>query len=38
MFFVWDSVFNRDKKPLADLMGLKREQLITFGGYQRKAK
>lgn len=33
MFFVWDSVFNRDKKPLVDLMKLKREQLITFGDF-----
>ena len=33
MFFLWDSVFNRDKKPLVDLLGVKREQLVTFGDF-----
>ncbi|WP_199302810.1 restriction endonuclease [Oscillatoria sp. FACHB-1406] len=33
MFFAWDSVFNRDKKPLADLLGVKRDQLVTFGDF-----
>jgi 5-methylcytosine-specific restriction enzyme B len=35
MFFAWDSVFNRDKKPLADLLKVKRDQLITFGDFTR---
>jgi 5-methylcytosine-specific restriction protein B len=35
MFFAWDSVFSRDKKPLADLLKLKREQLVTFGDFTR---
>lgn len=33
MFFVWDSIFNRDKKPLADLLGVKQDRLITFGDF-----
>ncbi len=33
MFFVWDSIFNRDKKPLADLLGVDRNQLVTFGDF-----
>ncbi|MBJ7900311.1 MAG: restriction endonuclease [Cyanobacteria bacterium RI_101] len=35
MFFVWDSVFNRDKKPLADLLSLNRDQLVTFGDFTK---
>ena len=35
MFFAWDSVFNRDKKPLADLLKLKRDQLVTFGDFTK---
>jgi len=35
MFFAWDSVFNRDKKPLADLLKIKRDQLVTFGDFTR---
>lgn len=38
MFFLWDSVFNRDKKPLIDLLFGKDEKhdespLITFGDF-----
>jgi 5-methylcytosine-specific restriction endonuclease McrBC GTP-binding regulatory subunit McrB len=33
MFFVWDSVFNRDKKPLTELLGIKRDDLVTFGDF-----
>jgi 5-methylcytosine-specific restriction enzyme B len=34
MFFVWDSVFTTDKKPLAKLLELKNEQeLVTFGQF-----
>ena len=33
MFFLWDSVFARDKKPLADLLNQK--QFITFGDFAK---
>lgn len=34
MFFVWDSVFNRDKKPLRKLLQLNEQQpLVTFGDF-----
>jgi 5-methylcytosine-specific restriction enzyme B len=33
MFFVWDSIFNRDKKPLADLLNVNRDKLVTFGDF-----
>jgi len=40
MFFVWDNVFSRDKKPLIELMFKKdtkeHEQLITFGDFARQ--
>jgi 5-methylcytosine-specific restriction endonuclease McrBC GTP-binding regulatory subunit McrB len=32
MFFIWDSVFNRDKKPLRVLLGNDKE-LVTFGDF-----
>jgi len=35
MFFLWDSVFNRDKKPLVDLLEVKRDELITFGDFTK---
>jgi 5-methylcytosine-specific restriction endonuclease McrBC GTP-binding regulatory subunit McrB len=45
MFFLWDSVFNRDKKPLLDLLNkkrerdalltLKRDDLVTFGDFTK---
>ncbi len=36
MFFVWDSVFNRDKKPLRKLLQLNEQQpLVTFGDFIR---
>lgn len=35
MFFAWDSVFNRDKKPLADLLKVKRDELVTFGDFTK---
>ena len=35
MFFAWDSVFNRDKKPLADLLKIKRDELVTFGDFTK---
>ena len=33
MFFIWDSIFNRDKKPLADLLKIDRDKLVTFGDF-----
>ena len=35
MFFLWDSVFNRDKKPLVKLLfgDDKENELITFGDF-----
>lgn len=35
MFFVWDSIFNRDKKPLADLLNVDRDKLVTFGDFTK---
>lgn len=35
MFFLWDSVFNRDKKPLVDLLEVKRDELVTFGDFTK---
>ncbi|BAY42253.1 putative endonuclease (plasmid) [Nostoc sp. NIES-2111] len=35
MFFVWDSVFSRDKEPLASLLNVKRAQLVTFGDFTK---
>lgn len=32
MFFIWDSVFNRDKKPLRVLLGNDKD-LVTFGDF-----
>lgn len=38
MFFLWDSVFNRDKKPLVTLLfgDNKENELITFGDFAKK--
>lgn len=35
MFFIWDSVFNRDKNPLRELLGFGKndKQLVTFGDF-----
>ncbi|OKH33668.1 restriction endonuclease [Calothrix sp. HK-06] len=35
MFFLWDSVFNRDKKPLVELLNIKGDELITFGDFTK---
>lgn len=35
MFFLWDSVFNRDKKPLVDLLEVTRDDLVTFGDFTK---
>ncbi|MFI3222478.1 MAG: hypothetical protein QX191_05510 [Methylococcaceae bacterium] len=38
MFFLWDSVFNRDKKPLIKLLfdDDKENELITFGDFAKE--
>jgi len=36
MFFLWDSVFNRDKKPLIKLLSIEESELITFGDFAKK--
>jgi 5-methylcytosine-specific restriction endonuclease McrBC GTP-binding regulatory subunit McrB len=33
MFFVWDSVFSRDKSPLCDLLKINKDKLVTFGDF-----
>jgi len=33
MFFIWDSVFSRDKKPLKELLVLGDDDLVTFGDF-----
>ncbi|MBD2015284.1 restriction endonuclease [Microcoleus sp. FACHB-53] len=33
MFFLWDSVFNRDKKPLVELLEINKDELVTFGDF-----
>jgi 5-methylcytosine-specific restriction endonuclease McrBC GTP-binding regulatory subunit McrB len=35
MFFLWDSVFNRDKKPLVALLKKERDELVTFGDFTK---
>lgn len=35
MFFLWDSVFNRDKKPLVELLEINKDDLITFGDFTK---
>jgi len=36
MFFVWDSVFSNNKKPLVDLLGIAESDLVTFGQFTSK--
>ncbi|WP_198139021.1 hypothetical protein WH8501_23960 [Crocosphaera watsonii WH 8501] len=35
MFFMWDSVFNRDKKPLVNLLQVNKDKLVTFGDFTK---
>lgn len=35
MFFLWDSVFNRDKKPLLELLEVSANKLVTFGDFTK---
>ncbi|BAY61195.1 putative endonuclease [Calothrix brevissima NIES-22] len=36
MFFLWDSVFHRDKRPLVELLGVTRDELVTFGDFTKR--
>jgi len=36
MFFLWDSVFQRDKSPLEDLLRIDKGSLVTFGDFTGK--
>lgn len=36
MFFVWDSVFSNNRKPLAELLALNEEELVTFGQFTKR--
>jgi len=36
MFFLWDNVFARDKKPLRELLEVEDKELITFGDFVLK--
>ncbi|MGI0481688.1 restriction endonuclease [Geminocystis sp. CENA526] len=36
MFFVWDSIFNRDKTPLQKLLKVDKKDLVTFGDFIKK--
>jgi len=38
MFFLWDSVFQRDKSPLAELLEVEKEGLVTFGDFTSQCK
>lgn len=36
MFFIWDSVFNNNKKPLVELLGVLESDLVTFGQFTQQ--
>ena len=36
MFFLWDSVFATNRKPLTELLDLEADRLTTFGDFARK--
>ncbi len=38
MFFIWDSVFNSNKKPLVDLLEVPESELVTFGQFTQKVQ
>jgi len=38
MFFLWDSVFQRDKSPLVELLKVKKDSLVTFGDFTSQYK
>lgn len=38
LFFVWDSVFSNNKRPLRELLELSEPELVTFGQFAAKAE
>lgn len=36
MFFIWDSVFSTNRKPLIELLEVEEWQLVTFGQFTKK--
>lgn len=38
MFFVWDSVFNNNKKPLVELLDVAESELVTFGQFTKETQ
>ena len=36
MFFIWDSVFSNNRKPLIELLQIEEKDLVTFGQFTRK--
>lgn len=37
MFFLWDSVFQRDKSPLATILKVEAKDLVTFGDFTARS-
>ena len=37
MFFLWDSVFSTNKKPLSDLLKIPQSELVTFGDFASRS-
>ena len=37
MFFVWDSVFSTNRKPLTDLLEMNERDLVTFGQFTQES-
>lgn len=38
MFFLWDSVFERSKDPIADLLDVTKSEIATFGDFAEKVE
>ncbi len=36
MFFIWDSVFSNNRKPLTELLQMEERNLVTFGQFTQK--
>jgi 5-methylcytosine-specific restriction protein B len=36
MFFIWDSVFSNNRKPLTELLQMEERDLVTFGQFTQK--
>lgn len=37
MFFIWDSVFSTNRKPIIKLLGVEEKDLVTFGQFTQRA-